>query len=547
MGYSDFGVYLGFRKLAGIRSVAPAVHFFDQSLGISAYAVEKNSLIHIWGCEMTALMADCIKISYSSDGKNYFIVKNYLEQNAFVQLGGHSPIEESFYGYGSPSLSKNYVAESADFIVSNKNYGSEEHAHGGMSRGSLLLNKGKEIHFDVLAENFIRAFKFYVEGYYKIEIDVSKSSLYKSLDKSYPAVYPESYPYDNFRKRPVFPWSPIDPSSYEHGEFLVSEVILKCVSKFDVISKRVYENITLNIEENVINGITLSTYENVCNISGLKVLPLQYEKKYDLHRNYGFLINIDSDLVDSYTVGIFDKNHYIEKGVLVKNLRNRIFDSTEFVGPADFVMQIPYFGSNGESVQPVDMRNSRFFNCKFNSVSFGSNDYKQIILDGSVFEGCEFENCSLSISCNNVIFKNCIIKNSIISKGFASLENSNKNAFIGNRIIETVNPFSFYGKSCSNLFAFNSIDSGLAYGNLSCFLNADSTDSDKNEFSGNIIIKNNINTSDGSPLHLGKISSYGNLIAFNSINSFGSISISEESSSYVRLSAPTYTKIVPYK
>lgn len=547
MGYSDFGVYLGFRKLAGIRSVAPGMLFFDQTLGRNVYAVEKNAIIHLWGCEMASLMSDCIKISYSEDGNTYKVIKNCIAQNSFGFSGGHSPSEEPFYGYGEPSLKEKFQYDSDGFFINGISYGLECLPYGGMSRSSLLISKEKEIHFEVLMENFIRSFKFFVEGYYKIEFDETNSALYKSFSIERPSVYPEDYDYDSFRKKPIFPWSPVDPSSYEHGNLLIREIVLKCTSNFDAISKSFYSNETMTLDDNASDGLVLYTSKNICGISGLTVMPVQYSDQYSFERKNGFLIDINSPTVDSYVVDYFDKSGVFQKGMTVKNLRNRIFNSTAFIGPADFIRQIPYYYKNKLYVQPVDMRNSKFLNCKFTNIDFGSKDGKQISLDGSIFDGCEFDNCTISICCNNVMFKNCIVKNNNIKKGFAILGNSNGNAFIGTRVIETSNPFSFYGNSCSNLIAFSNVSSGFSGVNESSFLKVSATENHIGNFSGNVIIKNSINTSEGNPFVIDKLSAYGNLVAFNIINSFGSISISEEPFARSTPKVGKYESIAPYK
>ena len=46
-------------------------------------------------------------------------------------------------------------------------------------------------------------------------------------------------------------------------------------------------------------------------------------------------------------------------------------------------------------------------NCKFKNITFGTKDFKQLILDGSKFFNCEFINCKFYIRPQNIIFNNC--------------------------------------------------------------------------------------------------------------------------------------------
>ena len=47
MAYRNYSYYLGLRKLAGLRSVAPAVAYFDTNFGQTAYAINKNEVLGI--------------------------------------------------------------------------------------------------------------------------------------------------------------------------------------------------------------------------------------------------------------------------------------------------------------------------------------------------------------------------------------------------------------------------------------------------------------------------------------------------------------------
>ena len=80
--YIDLGYYLGLRKLAGLRSVTPSIEYMEGT--DTVFFVQQDKQIYLTGCEMSALQADCIKISYKANpSDSYTVIKNYVSQTVF--------------------------------------------------------------------------------------------------------------------------------------------------------------------------------------------------------------------------------------------------------------------------------------------------------------------------------------------------------------------------------------------------------------------------------------------------------------------------------
>ena len=280
MAYRNYSYYLGLRKLAGLRSVAPAVAYFDTNFGQTAYAINKNEVFHLWGCEMTALRADCVRIRYKSSSKGQWVViKDYLNQTSLSVAGSSSGPD---HVQGFPQASGNFVGSDGSgnitiYRANGVDYGNEEKPYGPIGQPVISHNDGSYAEIDVLFENFSRAFKFLVPGYYSIDFDITKSALYKQLATNNPIVNPDEMDYNNFSKNATVPWTPVDKATLEYGDLLVSNILVRCVDNVDVINGSSYSLSPYAATSQRQSGLPTSSSISVYRNPGLVVNSIEYD------------------------------------------------------------------------------------------------------------------------------------------------------------------------------------------------------------------------------------------------------------------------------
>lgn len=544
MGYTDLSFYLGLRRLAGIRSAAPAVIVIDQNLGQEVYVVRKNEIITLWGCEMMPLQSDCIRISYKSTASSsWTVLKDYLAQTSLGIFGSNVSADPNLFLSGSPSLADNYELNDPvykdGFKISGVTYCREHDSPFktvGYS-GSWIYRQEQQIHAKVSYNNFGRGFRFFQDGYYKFDYDESKSALYKKTTGSANPVDPDAADYNTFKYNGSVPWTPVDRSLYEHGDVLLRSIIIRCATNFDAVANASYSDSDLSSLNPTVSSLPINTNQNICRKIGLQVKSKSYDvsggSKPTCSAN-GFLIDISSAGVASTTVNQFDTNMSFTSGTIVKNIRNRTFDTINFVGPGDFVQHISPIPGSDYCAQPVDMRNSRFYNCTFKNVIFGSPGKSQLILDGSIFFQCNFESCKLYLNPKNILFKNCTVNNSSVSEGFLIMNGSFGNMFTDLIVKDTNRPFVFVNNENSNNSNFIIMSNFSQGGDVelgSCpFVNVvpGSNTANSSSFSGNIIMRNYIDDGSGDPVRIEKTSAHGNFFGGNYMISHGNLSLAED-------------------
>jgi len=528
MAYRNYSYYLGLRKLAGLRSVAPAVAYFDTDFGQTAYAINKNEVFHLWGCEMTALRADCVRIRYkSSSTGSWVVIKDYLNQTSLSVAGSSSGPD---YVQGFPQASGNFVGSdgsgsSVSYISGGTNYGNEEKPYGPIGQPVISHNDGSFAEIDVLFENFSRAFKFLVPGYYSIDFDITKSALYKQLTTSHTIVNPDDMDYDNFSKNATVPWTPIDKASLEYGDLLVSNILVRCVDNVDVINSSNYSLTAYSPASQSQSGLAASSTVNAYRNPGLVVNSVGYTTgKTTSCSSDNYLI--DTSSLPMFVSGSSDQNISVPSSSSMRNFRNRIFDSVIFNGPGDFIMH-EQLQSGARCAITVDMRNTRFYNCEFNNVVFGADRGSQLILDGSIFYSCNFRNCKFNISPKNMLFNKCRINN---CHDFMNAYGAYGNAFAGLAANDVLNLFNFIGGKSgnnNNLFTFINVNTSISQSIHNGFISSQPGLDGSGSFSGNIIFRNYVDGSDGDPVYLGKVNAHGNLFSNNFFFSSGKISLAD--------------------
>lgn len=540
MGYTDLSFYLGLRKLAGMRAIAPAVPVIDQNLGQEVYVVRKNEITMLWGCEMMPLQSDCIRISYKPNASSpWVILKDFLSQTSLSIFGNNSPTGSNLFFSGFPSLADNYELNDSrygnGFQISGVTYCREHDSPFktvGFS-GSWLYRQEQLIHAKVSYNNFGRGLRFFQDGYYKLDYDESQSALYKKTTGSANPVDPDANDYSTFKYNGSVPWTPVDRSLYEHGDLLIRSIIVRCATDFDAVSNSSYSNAEPASLPATVNSFSATTAANICKKIGLHVKSKSYDY-YVPCSSSKFLIDISSSGVTSTTIDQFDRNMAFSSGTVVKNLRNRTFDTVHFLGPGDFVQHLPSVPGSIYCAQPVDMRNSRFYNCTFKNVIFGSPGNSQLILDGSVFFQCTFISCKFYLNAKNILFKNCTINNSSVSEGFLIMNGSFGNMFTDLIVKDTNRPFVFINNSYSNNSNFIIMSNFTQGGDVelnSCpFINVipGSNPANSSSFSGNIIMRNYIDDGSGDPVRIEKTSAHGNFFGGNYMISHGNLSLAED-------------------
>jgi hypothetical protein len=530
-----------------MRSVAPAVRYIDSDLGEEAFCVRKDELITLWGCELMPLQSDCVKISYkSSPSASWQVLKNYLVQTSIAISGGHNPTDASYTFSGFPSLADNYELNDPlyanGFQISGITY-CREHDSPFKTVGyslSWIYRVQDDTHAKVSYTNFGRGFRFYVEGYYKFEYDESRSALYRQTSSNFPIVNPDTQDYNTFKYNGSVPWTPSDSSLYEHGDSLVRSIIIKCKSNFDVVSNSTYVNNNVSISSSNIESFVALTADNICKKVGLNIKSKSYllpsANGSVLARQYcasdNFLIDVSSTGVASSVINQFDKAMGVQSGEVVKNLRNRTFDTANFLGPGDFVQHIASTPGSLDCAQKIDMRNSRFYNCIFKNVIFGSPGNSQLILDGSLFFQCSFFNCKFYLNGQNIAIKNCNVNNSSVRDGFLIFNGSYGNMISDVIFKDTDKPFVFVNGVNANRNNFIMMNNCSQAGDVeigSCpFVNVVGDSNNSGSFSGNIVMRNYIDDGSGDPIRIEKTSAHGNFFGGNYMISHGNVSLADD-------------------
>ena len=544
--YTDLSFNLGLRKLAGIRSIAPAIQVYDLvTWSDTIYLVQKDKLIYLFGCEMTPLEADCIKIEYVSTPN--VLIKPYVSQTSFI-VSNVSEVDSNgatdYYSTsisGSPVMKRTKLNNESSFnYYADIGSGVEqvvEEFDTAIGTSELILDNtySPQNPTKINNYNFCRSFKFLVDGYYIITLDESKSALYNNIDTDYPISNPDSSTnYNQYKSTTRGPWSPTAYGTMKHGQFLKRRIIVHCVDSIDNPDLQTYEDSPINFNLNnqslsdgntnddIVAGITLRTLTTVLKSPNLLISGASYDGTEPVYSSMGFCID-PTKANTEFTTSPTDTNIAVGHTFSVYNLRNRIFDSLIFSGSADFVKQEKL----GGVTKTTDMRNSTFKNCKFTNITFGSPDGRQLLLDGSSFINCKFENCKFIISPRNMLIKNCTIDSRSNMNGFFECKGSDGNLFIDLKIKNCSHPFVFDNSNSqnniNNLVYNTSMYVSAGISNTCSFLKVVS-DSTSGTFTGNLILKNTIQNSIGNPIVIESTASL-NLFAFNNLESSGSIKL----------------------
>lgn len=535
--YADLSFQLGLRKMAGLRGVAPAIRLIDSETNEEVYVVEKNKQIHLTGCEMAALEADCIQIRYKSTATgSYNIVKNYLPQTTYSvtdTLSGSDILATKIEG--SPKMPRaRYASEGgATYFIYNDGatpVAQEFDTQQGIGGSPFLrVAYASQDPININNYNFSRSITFRATGYFEITLDESQSALYRDTGTNIELSNPDQQSdYNTYKTTTRGPFTPVDHATQTNGSFFKRKIIVKCVENSDSLNSppSVIPTGTQSFGSSLLEtAITTTSNTRTINRVALNVKGTKYAnsiKKYF----------IETDSLSTDTVEVTDKNITIDVGLPYKVLRNRIFNNTIFDGSGSFgdFARVEIVGG---VTTTVDMRNSNFINCKFVNVTFGTKDFKQLILDGSRFFNCEFVNCKFYLCPQNIIFNNCYFNNFGNYSGLFFFNGSDGNVFIDCRMRNITQPFSFnnsYGKNnINNLFYKVYCYDSLNLTSRCSFVKVtgdDSTDP-PGAFVGNIAISNYISRSIGDPIIIESSASL-NLFCVNYFESSGSIRLGKE-------------------
>lgn len=550
MGYSDFSFYLGLRKLAGLRAIAPSISYFDTLLGQEAQAVNIGQIFHLFGCEMNALLADCVQISFKRNpSDSWTVIKPFVTQTSFSVYGSSLPSGQGLSVSALPSLPATFVGDGSVFFFEGMHCAQEEHPYGGRINETYWIKSNtKEIHIDVMLENFSRAFRLFSEGYYEIKFDQTSSAMYSQVNDNNLVTDPDSSGYLEFRKSGLPPWTSVDRSMLEYGHLLFDSIVIRCVDHYDVIQDAAFSDLSVSVSSQSVVGLDMSTQVNIFRKPGLVVKAKRYVTKLGCSSDSYLLDLIVSSVLSTVTTAI-DNNIAVSTGSYIKLLRNRLFDGVIFNGPGDFVQHLPPDIGSGYCALPVDMRHSKFYHCIFNGVKFGASHGSQLIMDGCLFYSCEFVNCQFNVSAKNMLFSKCKVNNNGIPGGFFVSHGSFGNVFSGMFITDTNNAFIFMGSDYgndNNMFSFINIDSSTNIGYSSSFVSAFPSGDISGSFSGNIFLRNHVDKCDGDPVFFGKTNAHGNLFIGNYFLSSGQISLARNSSNPQEGDTETDTIIAPY-
>ena len=529
--YADLSFQLGLRKMAGLRGVAPAIRWFDSSVSEEVYVVEKNKQIHLSGCEMTPLEADCIKIRYKSTaGGSYNTVKNYYTQTSYTVT---DTTEDTTDGgdilytkiVGSPTMPRNrYGYETSYFTYKDgtTTVAQEFDTQQGIGANLLRNDYASQDPIGINNYNFSRSITFKETGYFEITLDEAQSALYKATSTNTILTNPDAQSnYNLYKTTTRGPWTPVDHSAHPNGSLFKRKIIIKCVENFDVLDSTTITPNTDTITSSVLESAYTPTSARSINRVDLTIQGTNYTNSINKYF-------IETSSLSQQTMGTNDKNITINSGSAYKVLRNKIFNNTIFNGSGDFVKVEVTAGVT----TTVDMRNSTFINCKFKNITFGTKDFKQLILDGSKFFNCEFINCKFYIRPQNIIFNNCYFNNHGHLSGLFFFNGSDGNVFIDCRMRNITQPFYFdnsYSKNNINnliyrVYCYDSIN----ISNRCSFIKVINNDvNTPGVFVGNIVLSNYVARSVGDPIVIESSASL-NLFGLNYFESSGSVKLGTE-------------------
>lgn len=537
---TDQSFFLGLRKLAGLRSVAPAVKIKDPNYNNQeVYIIQKNNLINLWGCEMAALRADCIRIQYRLNYTDTLItIKNILQQTTFTVINTPSQPRDpttkitSTKITGLPILPKDHWSNSAyfNYSVGGTTY-AREHDTLEMAYSVLYAQYSDILSSETVMYNFSRSFEFVREGYFEIELDESASAFYKDglandgnagAEANVSISTPENQAdYNSYKATTRGPWTPVEYSRIPNGKYLKRKIIIKCVDNKDPIDGT-------SIPTTAISGIPSTTFvfESSINPTTTETTLIKPNLIIKGTKYTGEIKRymIDPTASSAYTVSSLDQNITASAGTVCKNLRNRRFEKVTFDGNGDFVK------TQTGTIFPVDMRNSNFKNCTFKNITFGSKDYKQLILDGSLFEDCVFENCRFYLSAQNILFYKCKILQKANTNKIINFSGSDGNAFLDVTVNNGSSPFNFDNTlkdNLNNLFVKVYVYHGNYIDSKVSFLDSYHNNISRGTFTGNIFICNYNQRTVGDPIRITSSASQ-NLFVSNFFKSPGSIKFGKD-------------------
>jgi hypothetical protein len=530
--YIDLGYYLGLRKLAGLRSVTPSIEYMEGT--DTVFFVQQDKQIYLTGCEMSALQADCIKISYKANPSNsYTVIKNYVSQTVFNVTNTYDDTNNtnliSVKISATPVMNKRKFGNENSFRYSYQ--GStileEYDTYTGATDNLSITGNAEQDPIGVNNYNFSRSFIFKTPGYYKIELDEAQSALYKTTSTNTILTNPDAQSdYNSYKSSTTGPWTPVDHASHQNGNFFKRQIIVKCVNNYDAILQ---SNIVTEINE--FTGSPPPQTQTVYNPSSADRRKISVKDLLINGQTYGSnqyeKYCIETNGLSTATFNASDKQITTNSSTY-KILRNSIFSDIIFNGSG--ITNLVKIESTGGIITTVDMRNTLFKNCIFKGIVFGSKNYNQLILDGSTFESCEFINCKFYIRPKNILFKNCNINNTGNYAPIFNINGSDGNVFIDLIFNNVDRPFVFdNGDNKNNLnnlfYRVFSTDSPSATNRCS-FVKVMQSNSTPGVFVGNIAMMNCIVTV-GDPIVIESSASL-NLFTMNYFESSGSVKLGTE-------------------
>lgn len=531
--YIDLGYYLGLRKLAGLRSVTPSIEYMEGT--DTVFFVQQDKQIYLTGCEMSALQADCIKISYKANpSDSYTVIKNYVSQTVFNVTPTYDDTNNtnliSVKISATPVMNKRKFGNENSFRYSYQ--GSiileEYDTYTGATDSLSITGNAEQDPIGINNYNFSRSFIFKTPGYYKIELDESQSALYKVTSTNTILTNPDSQSdYNSYKSSTTGPWTRVDHASHQNGSFFKREIIVKCVNNYDAILQ---SNIVTQINEYTqsppLQSVTVYTPSTVADRRKITVKDLLINGQTYASNQYEKYC-IETSGLSTATFNASDKQ-ITTNSPTYKILRNSIFSDIIFNGSG--ITNLVKIESTGGIITTVDMRNTLFKNCIFRGIIFGSKNYNQLILDGSTFESCEFINCKFYIRPKNILFKNCIINNTGNYAPIFNMNGSDGNVFIDLTFNNVDRPFIFdNGNNKNNLnnlfYRVFSTDSPSATNRCS-FVKVIQSDSTPGVFVGNIAMMNSI-VAVGDPIVIESSASL-NLFTMNYFQSNGSVKLGKQ-------------------
>jgi uncharacterized protein YjbI with pentapeptide repeats len=531
--YIDLGYYLGLRKLAGLRSVTPSIEYMEGT--DTVFFVQQDKQIYLTGCEMSALQADCIKISYKANlSDSYTVIKNYVSQTVFNVTNTYDDTNNtnliSVKISATPVMNKRKFGNENSFRYSYQ--GStileEYDTYTGATDNLSITGNAEQDPIGVNNYNFSRSFIFKTPGYYKIELDEAQSALYKTTSTNTILTNPDAQSdYNSYKSSTTGPWTPVDHASHQNGNFFKRQIIVKCVNNYDaILQSNIVTEIneftgspppqtqTVYIPSSAADRRKISVKDLL--INGQTYGSNQYEKYC-----------IETNGLSTATFNASDKQITTNSSTY-KILRNSIFSDIIFNGSG--ITNLVKIESTGGIITTVDMRNTLFKNCIFKGIVFGSKNYNQLILDGSTFESCEFINCKFYIRPKNILFKNCNINNTGNYAPIFNINGSDGNVFIDLIFNNVDRPFVFdNGDNKNNLnnlfYRVFSTDSPSATNRCS-FVKVMQSNSTPGVFVGNIAMMNCI-VAVGDPIVIESSASL-NLFTMNYFESNGSVKLGKQ-------------------